>query len=247
MAAEFERTKENSSPVKNLCTWQMLRSRPLEKLTQLLHQLSRINVFQRAEFRAFLCSCSLVHIERGGIVPFVQNRLRLVVKRCVMSSIGPRLGSGGDMAAPQIFGQAVQNLFDVGTSARYRRAAERTGEITVLAMCRAASAKSKRQSALGGIGWSFASRRVRRRRRVWSSLQYRLVADRRSAKPVKRLEFSSTTSAPQEAAFSATSRGHAPIQGCRCYQDPPRTPEFYLVICQCRFRGHEDAGTHCGR
>ena len=52
----------------------MLRNRLLEKRTHLLHQLSRIDVFQGAEFSAFLGSGSVVHFECGGVVPLVQNR-----------------------------------------------------------------------------------------------------------------------------------------------------------------------------
>ncbi len=54
----------------------MLGNRVLEKLTHLLHQLRRIDVFHGAEFRPFLRSGILVHIESGRIVPLVQNTLR---------------------------------------------------------------------------------------------------------------------------------------------------------------------------
>lgn len=54
----------------------MFRNRLLEKLTQLLHQMGRIDVFQRAELGAFLSSGILAHIELGATVPLVQNRLR---------------------------------------------------------------------------------------------------------------------------------------------------------------------------
>lgn len=54
----------------------MLRNRLLEKLTHLLHQLRRIDVFHGAEFSPFLGSAILVHIELGGVVPLVQNPFR---------------------------------------------------------------------------------------------------------------------------------------------------------------------------
>lgn len=72
----WDHSERNSSPVKDSSTWQMLRNRLREKLTHLLHQLSRIDVFQGAELSALPGSGLLVHIEGGGIVPPFQNRLR---------------------------------------------------------------------------------------------------------------------------------------------------------------------------
>jgi hypothetical protein len=71
----------NSSPVKDSRAWEMFRSRLLEKLTHLLHQLRRIDVFHGAEFSPFLGSAILVHIELEGVVPLVQNLFDLGVKR----------------------------------------------------------------------------------------------------------------------------------------------------------------------
>ena len=65
------------------------------------------------------------------------------------------------MAPSGIVGQAVQNLFDIGINARHRWAGERTGEVTITTMCRAAFDQIEAPIGAGRNRLEFSLRRGR--------------------------------------------------------------------------------------